>query len=192
MADDRATRCWSFDDERCEVGACCFAWPCGCTEAFVTVLTDVPVRAEHLRHRHRECDDDGEERDGACPIRDRPGESSSPWPGGPCVGGPGEVFRELRHVADEHVERDGSDQVVVGWRAMNRPGVKVGIKLFTPLDDEGKTWRTTWIDDNQMACEDLCLADLDGDGKLDIIASGRATHNLVIYFNQTPGGTVKN
>ncbi len=86
----------------------------------------------------------------------------------------------------------GSDQVVVGWRAMNRPGVKVGIKLFTPLDDEGKTWRTTWIDDNQMACEDLCLADLDGDGKLDIIASGRATHNLVIYFNQTPGGTVKN
>ena len=75
---------------------------------------------------------------------------------------------------------------------MNRPGVKVGIKLFTPLDDEGKTWRTTWIDDNQMACEDLCLADLDGDGKLDIIASGRATHNLVIYFNQTPGGTVKN
>src|SRR5256886_12262141 len=25
----------------------------------------------------------------------------------------------------------GSDQIVVGWRAMNKPGVKVGIKLFT-------------------------------------------------------------
>jgi hypothetical protein len=34
-----------------------------------------------------------------------------------------------------------------------------------------------------MACEDLCLADLDGDGKLDIIASGRATKNVKIYYN---------
>jgi hypothetical protein len=35
-----------------------------------------------------------------------------------------------------------------------------------------------------MACEDLCLADLDGNGKLDIIAAGRATKNLKIYLNQ--------
>jgi hypothetical protein len=27
--------------------------------------------------------------------------------------------------------------------------------------------------------------DLNGDGKLDIIASGRATHNLKVYFNET-------
>lgn len=80
----------------------------------------------------------------------------------------------------------GSDQIVVGWRAMNRPGVKVGIKLLTPLDAEGKAWRTSLIDDNKMACEDVCLADLNGDGKLDIIASGRATKNLIVYFNETP------
>jgi hypothetical protein len=36
-----------------------------------------------------------------------------------------------------------------------------------------------------MACEDLKLADLDGDGKLDIIASGRASNNLKIYWNRT-------
>lgn len=35
-----------------------------------------------------------------------------------------------------------------------------------------------------MACEDLKLADLDGDGRLDIVASGRATKNLVIYWNR--------
>jgi hypothetical protein len=30
----------------------------------------------------------------------------------------------------------------------------------------------------------LCLADLNGDGKLDnVVASGRATKNLKIYFN---------
>jgi hypothetical protein len=78
----------------------------------------------------------------------------------------------------------GSDQIVVGWRAMGKPGAKVGIKLFTPLDKEGKTWKQTLVDDNTMACEDLCLADLDGNGKLDIIAAGRATKNVKIYFNQ--------
>lgn len=80
----------------------------------------------------------------------------------------------------------GSDQIVVGWRAMNRPGAKVGIKLFTPLDAAGKEWRTDLIDDNTMACEDLRVADLNGDGRPDIIAAGRATHNLVLYLNETP------
>ena len=77
----------------------------------------------------------------------------------------------------------GYDQIVVGWRAMGKPGAKVGIKLFTPLDNEGKKWQQTLIDDNTMACEDLCLADLDGDGKLDIIAAGRATKNVKVYMN---------
>ncbi len=78
----------------------------------------------------------------------------------------------------------GRDQIVVGWRAMNRPTAKVGIKLFSPLDAEGTKWRQTMIDDNAMACEDLCLADLDGNGKLDIVAAGRATKNLKIYLNE--------
>jgi hypothetical protein len=78
----------------------------------------------------------------------------------------------------------GSDQIVVGWRAMNKPGVKVGIKLFTPLDKDGKDWQLTLIDDNTMACEDLTLADLNGDGKLDIVAAGRATKNVKVYFNE--------
>jgi hypothetical protein len=77
----------------------------------------------------------------------------------------------------------GSDQIVVGWRAMGKPGVKVGIKMFTPSDGEGKEWKSTLVDDNTMACEDLCVADLDGNGKPDIIAAGRATKNVKIYFN---------
>jgi hypothetical protein len=35
-----------------------------------------------------------------------------------------------------------------------------------------------------MACEDLALADLDGDGRLDIVAAGRATRNVVVWFNE--------
>jgi hypothetical protein len=79
----------------------------------------------------------------------------------------------------------GCDQIVAGWRAMNKPGAKVGLKLYAPLDTEGSEWSTTLIDDNTMACEDLCVADLNGDGKPDIVASGRGTKNLKIYFNET-------
>src|ERR1043166_974102 len=80
--------------------------------------------------------------------------------------------------------RVGSDQIVVGWRGKNAEG-KVGIKLFVPLDNAGEKWSQTLLDDNTMACEDLCLADLNGDGKPDVIASGRATRNLKVYFNET-------
>lgn len=75
----------------------------------------------------------------------------------------------------------GSDQIVVGWRG-NPPG----IHLWTPLDPQGEKWRESAVDDGGMACEDLTLADLDGDGKLDIVASGRATKNVKVYFNRTP------
>jgi hypothetical protein len=78
----------------------------------------------------------------------------------------------------------GYDQVVIGWRAMGKPGVKVGIKLYTARDREGKEWDTQLIDDNTMACEDLLLADLNGDGRLDIVAAGRATKNVKVYFNE--------
>ncbi len=77
----------------------------------------------------------------------------------------------------------GFDQVVVGWRGKNNDG-KTGVKVFMPLDKEGKTWRQSVVDEEGMACEDLCLADLNGDGKIDIIASGRATKNVKIYFNE--------
>ena len=78
----------------------------------------------------------------------------------------------------------GYDQVVVGWRAMQKKEAKVGIKLFVP-DARFGQWRPHLVDDNEMACEDLVLADLNADGKLDIVASGRATKNVKLYFNET-------
>ena len=78
----------------------------------------------------------------------------------------------------------GSDQIVVGWRAMNDPGVP-GIKLFTPLDKEGAQWRETRISADEVAVEDIKAADLNDDGKVDIVAAARQTKNLVIFFNQT-------
>ena len=82
----------------------------------------------------------------------------------------------------------GSDQIVVGWRKPNAEK-KVGIRLYVPPDSAGSPWKAYVIDDNTMACEDLKVADLDGDGRADIVASGRASHNLVIYRNRS--GTKK-
>lgn len=79
----------------------------------------------------------------------------------------------------------GSDQIVVGWRG-DRPGTKVGIKLYAPTDPRGEAWKlNALIDDNQMACEDVKIADLNADGRLDLVAAGRATKNVIIYWNET-------
>ena len=77
----------------------------------------------------------------------------------------------------------GSDQIVVGWRGTRRTG-KVGVRLFYPTNEQRTEWKSLLIDDNQMATEDIRVADLNGDGKPDIVAAGRATHNLKIYFNE--------
>lgn len=78
----------------------------------------------------------------------------------------------------------GRDQVVMGWRNPNVTG-ETGVRIYVGSDAEGKKWTEYTLDEKiRIACEDLLPADLDGDGDLDIIASGRATHNLVVYWNQ--------
>jgi hypothetical protein len=80
-----------------------------------------------------------------------------------------------------------SDQIVVGWRGkVGQAESTTGLVVWVPLDPKGEKWRETVIDPDGMACEDLVLADLNGDGKLDIVASGRATKNVKIYLNETP------
>jgi hypothetical protein len=77
-------------------------------------------------------------------------------------------------------------EIVVGFRGNPAKPSPVGIRLWTALTEDGGEWRESVIDDGTMACEDLILADLDNDSDLDIIASGRATKNLMVYWNETP------
>jgi hypothetical protein len=76
---------------------------------------------------------------------------------------------------------DGNDELAVGWRdAKPSPGVAV----YAVNRDGSLKWKQM-IDEGGMATEDLAVADLDGDKRPDIIASGRATRNVKIYWNQT-------
>ena len=76
----------------------------------------------------------------------------------------------------------GSDQIVAGSRQANAAG-KFGVWMYC-YSAEDREWKKSTIDENGMSCERLALSDLDGDGRLDVIAAGRATKNLKIYFNE--------
>ena len=104
---------------------------------------------------------------------------------------PGDLVREVltsdlnqgHALAVADLLGSGNKQIVAGWREPNK-GSKVGIKIYVPEGGPAISWQDHWIDDNGMACEDLKVADLNGDGKPEIIAAGRATHNLKIYWNR--------
>ena len=66
---------------------------------------------------------------------------------------------------------------------MNDPGVP-GIKLFTPLDKNATKWREDILSSEKVAVEDIKVADLNADGKIDIVAAARQTKNLVVFFNE--------
>jgi FG-GAP-like repeat len=78
---------------------------------------------------------------------------------------------------------DGNEELAVGWRR-----TKGGIAVYT-VDREGALKSKQMIDDGGMDTEDLIVGDFNGDKLPDIIASGRATRNIKIYWNETKGKT---
>jgi hypothetical protein len=74
---------------------------------------------------------------------------------------------------------DGSDELAVGWRR-GKPGLAV---YFVAADGALKS--KMLVDDGGMDTEDLIVGDLNGDKRPDIVASGRATRNVKIYWNET-------
>lgn len=103
-----------------------------------------------------------------------------------------------RHVIDEQLrwghgvwfadlDGDGQDELIIGVRddpnAKDTFKERRGVRIYKCTDDKGAKWERTIIEDGGVAVEDLTAADLDGDGKIDIVAVGRATGNARIYWN---------
>jgi uncharacterized protein YbbC (DUF1343 family) len=78
--------------------------------------------------------------------------------------------------------RRGDDAIVAGWRRPGRKG-RTGIRIFLPERLEPPGFESIELDD-RIACEDLALADLDADGRVDVVASGRDSHDVVLFLQR--------
>jgi VCBS repeat protein/aldos-2-ulose dehydratase/isomerase family protein len=92
------------------------------------------------------------------------------------------TLKEGHGLAVADLFNSGTEQVIAGWRQPDVDG-KTGIKIYHRTGPNS-TWQTSWLDQNGVAVEDLQVIDLNEDGRPEIIASGRATHNVVIYWNE--------
>ncbi len=77
------------------------------------------------------------------------------------------------------LDGDGDDELVGGWRDGSG-----GVVVYD-IGKDGAAHARTPVDLSGMATEDVAAADLDGDGRPEIIASGRRTANVVIYWNRS-------
>ncbi|HVS36328.1 MAG TPA: VCBS repeat-containing protein [Gemmataceae bacterium] len=102
-----------------------------------------------------------------------------------------------RHVLDDKLkwghavwcadlDGGGDDELIVGVRdnLSDKPGEKCGVRIYKALDDRWTKFERHLLDEGGVAVEDLACADLDGDGRIDIVAVGRASHNARIYWNK--------
>jgi hypothetical protein len=103
----------------------------------------------------------------------------------------------VRHVVDDKLkwghavwfadlDGDGSDELVVGVRddLSKNAGERRGVRIYSADGATGSTWKRFDLDPGGVAVEDLAVADLNGDGRPDIVAVGRQTGNVRIYWNE--------
>jgi hypothetical protein len=98
------------------------------------------------------------------------------------------IFSELKEgheVCVGDFNRDGRDDIVAGDRAK---GEISSAHVFYAQDDEGAQWHHEVLDPMGMSASGCQVVDINGDGRLDIVMIGGATHNIKWYENLGPGG----
>ncbi|MBI2823437.1 MAG: VCBS repeat-containing protein [Planctomycetia bacterium] len=109
-------------------------------------------------------------------------------------GGEARLWR--RHVLDDQLkwghavwcadlDGDADEELVIGVRDELSGEARCGLRIYKAEDAAAGRWRKSAFDPGGVAIEDLAVADLDGDGRRDIVAVGRQTHNVRVYWNET-------
>lgn len=93
-------------------------------------------------------------------------------------------FKQGHALGCADLDHDTVDEIVAGHREPNADG-QVAVYFYRASNDAGTKWDRHALDLGGMAVEDLVTGDLNGDGYPEVIAGGRATHNLKIYWNRT-------
>ena len=82
------------------------------------------------------------------------------------------------------LDKDGVDEIVMGHSDEATGKIKgPGVFVFDRQQGEAGNWSRHTIDNGGIATEDAIAVDLTGDGWPDIVACGRATHNVKLYVN---------
>ncbi len=86
-------------------------------------------------------------------------------------------FRDGHALAVADLNGDGHDEIVAGYR-----GQGTSLYVYSAADSTGTRWERQRLDDG-MAAAGVVIADLNGDGRLDIVAIGASTGNVMWYEN---------
>jgi hypothetical protein len=87
-------------------------------------------------------------------------------------------------VSTANLDADEDQELIIGVRDNLNDSVKCGVRIYDPTDAAAGKWTRQLVDPGSVAIEDLAAADLNGDGKIDLVAVGRATKNVKIYWNE--------
>jgi hypothetical protein len=88
------------------------------------------------------------------------------------------------------LDGDGDEELIIGQRDKttdpNRALKGPGVFVYDPTPGSAPlAFSRHVVEDGGVGVEDALAADLDGDGRPEIIAGGRSTHNVRIYWNRT-------
>lgn len=84
-----------------------------------------------------------------------------------------------------NLDSDADQELIIGVRDDKDQNARRGLRIYDPQDPDGHSWSRLIVDPGSVAIEDLAAADLNHDGRTDIVAVGRQTHNVIIYWNET-------
>jgi len=90
-------------------------------------------------------------------------------------------------VACANLDLDPEQELIIGVRNHKGADAPCGVRIYDPQNAAGTEWERQLVDPAGVAVEDLTAADLNSDGRIDIVAVGRQTKNVRIYWNQGSG-----